>query len=157
MAENKKTWTEKLCESHGLPKVEKIRGKMVGKWGAGTVAIPAPIEVDEFMKKVPQGKVTTINEIRKGVAKKHKATVGCPITCGIFAWIAAHAAEEQKAQGKKETTPWWRTIKSDGTLNEKYPGSLKLQEKLLQKEGHKITKKGKKYFVEDCEKNLKKF
>jgi len=147
MTYKKKSAVEKLHESHGLPKVVKITGKMTKRWGQGTVAIPAPIEVDAIMKKVPKGKLITINEIRQIIAKKHKATIGCPITCGIFAWIAAHAAEEEKAAGKKDITPWWRTLKGDSELNEKYPGGIENQKKLLEKEGHKIIQKGKKYFV----------
>lgn len=152
----KKNWVEKLNESHGLPKVAKITAKMSKKWGKGTVAIPAPAEVDAIMKKVPKGKLTTINEIRKTVAKKHQATIGCPITCGIFASIAAHAAEEEKAAGKKDITPYWRTLKGEGIINEKYPGGVAGQAKLLNKEGHKLIKKGKKYVVADFEKTLVK-
>ena len=154
MAYKKKTALEKLQEDHGLPKVEKITGKMSKRWGTGTVAIPAPREVNEIMKKVPKGKVITINEIRKTIAKKHKATIGCPITCGIFAWISAQAAEEEKAQGKKDITPWWRTLKGEGVLNEKYPGGVENQRNLLEKEGHKIIQKGKKYIVVDYQKSL---
>lgn len=153
----KKSWTEKLNTSHGLPKVEKISKKIERGLGRGTLAIPSPREVDALMKKVPKGKVTTINEIRVGVSKKHKATVGCPICCGIFSWVSAHAAEEQKAQGKKNTTPWWRTLKSDGSLNEKYPGGVANQKRLLKSEGHKIVPKGKKKIVAELEKKLKKF
>ena len=154
MAYKKKTALEKLHESHGLPKVEKITRKMSKRWGTGTVAIPAPREVNEIMKKVSKGKLITINEIRKAIAKKHKATIGCPITCGIFAWISAQAAEEEKAQGKKDITPYWRTLKGDGFLNEKYPGGVETQKKLLEKEGHKVIQKGKKYIVVDYQKFL---
>lgn len=153
---NKKSWVEKLKESKGLPKVAKITGKLSKRWGTGTVAIPAPMEVNEIMKKVPKGKLITINEIRKIIAKKHKATIGCPITCGIFAWIAANAAGEERKTGKKDITPYWRTLKSDGSLNEKYPGSLEGQKKFLEKEGHKVIQKGKKYLVLDYEKSLAK-
>src|SRR3972149_3596987 len=118
----RKSWCEKLNDSKGLPKVEKIAGKMSKLWGTGTVVIPAPIEVDEIMRKVPKGKLTTINEIRATLARKHKATIGCPITTGIFAWIAAHAAEERQQSGDKDITPYWRTLKAGGVLNEKYPG-----------------------------------
>jgi len=129
---------------------------MSKRWGTGTVVIPAPMEVDELMSKVPKGKVTTINQIREKLAKKHGATIGCPITTGIFAWITAHAAEEARAEGKKNITPYWRTLKSGGELNEKYPGGVKAQEKLLKKEGHKIVQKGKKYIVLDFENQLAK-
>ena len=56
--------------------------------------IPAPLEVDTMMRAVPHGKVTTINQIREALAHKHGATIGCPITTGIFTWISAHAADE---------------------------------------------------------------
>ncbi len=152
----KKSWREKLENPpKGIPKVVKITGKMSKKWGTGTVVIPAPLEVDTIIKKVPKGKIITINVIRKKVAKKHKATIGCPITCGIFAKIASEVAEEDRKENKKSFTPWWRTLKLDGVLNEKYPGGVANQKKLLEKEGHKIIKKGKKnYKVENFEKVL---
>jgi hypothetical protein len=150
----KKTWKEKLSDKKDLPKVVKIEGKMSKRWGSGTVAIPAPIEVDEIMKKVPKGKVITINETREIVAKRHKATIGCPITTGIFAWIASHAAYEDLQAGKKEITPYWRTLKTGGEINPKYPGYPDEIINLLEAEGNKIKTKGKKFIVEDYDKNL---
>ncbi len=154
----KKSWQEKLAESHGLPKVEKITDKMSKRWGKGTIVIPTPKEVDEIMRKVPKGKLITINQIRTILAKKHRATIGCPITTGIFACIAARAAEEAAAEGKKNITPYWRTLKSEGQLNEKYPGGVKAQETHLKKEGHKIEPgKGKQPpKIKDFEKYLVK-
>ncbi len=156
MSKKKKSWTEKLADNKGLPKVEKITDKMSKRWGAGTVVIPAPMEVDALMKKVPEGKLVTINEIRAALAKKHNATIGCPMTTGIFAWVAAHAAEEQRQAGKKDFTPYWRTLKTGGEINPKYPSGVEAQKKLLEKEGHKVVQKGKKYIVADYEKALVK-
>jgi alkylated DNA nucleotide flippase Atl1 len=156
MPKKSKSWQEKLADSKDLPRVEKITDKMSKRWGTGTVVIPAPKEVDEIMKKIPRGKLITINEIRKKLAKKHNATIGCPMTCGIFAWIAAHAAEEAAEEGKKNITPYWRTLKTGGVINEKYPGGVEVQKRLLEREGHKITQKGKKYVVVDFEKYLVK-
>ena len=152
MPTKKKSWTEKLADSRDLPKVEKITDKMSKRWGTGTVVIPAPMEVDEIMRKVPEGKLATINEIRAALAKKHEATIGCPITTGIFAWIAAHAAEEQRQEGKKDTTPYWRTLKTGGVINPKYPGGVESQKKLLEKAGHRVIQKGKRYIVADYQK-----
>ena len=152
----RKSWSEKLQDSKGLPKVEKITGKMSKKWGTGTVVIPAPMEVNEIMRKVPKGKLTTINEIRAALAKKHGATIGCPITTGIFAWIAANAAEEQRETGENDITPYWRVLKTGGVINEKYPCGVDAQKKLLEKEGHRVVQKGKKYVVADYEKSLAK-
>lgn len=91
-----------------------------------------------LMRKVPKGKVTTINEIRAALARRHRATIGCPITTGIFAGIAARAAEEAVAEGRKKVTPYWRTLKSGGELNPKYPGGVEAQAAHLKDEGHAI-------------------
>lgn len=144
----RKSWQEKLADDKGLPQVKKITPALSGRWGKGTVVIPAPREVDSLMKLVPHGKVATINDLRAALARKHRATICCPITTGIFAWIAAHAAEEAAAEtGKAAATPWWRTLKSDGRLNPKYPGGIPILRKRLAAEGHKITKRGANYFV----------
>ncbi|UCE21380.1 MAG: MGMT family protein [Candidatus Aminicenantes bacterium] len=156
MAKLKISWKEKLADDKDLPKVIEIDEKMSKKWGTGTCVIPAPREVDEIMSKVPKGKLLTINEIRKILAKKHKASIGCPITTGIFAWVAANAAGEARTEGKKRITPYWRTLKTGGILNEKYPGGIEDQKKLLKGEGHRVIQKGKKFVVVDFEKNLAK-
>ncbi len=118
----KTSWQGKLADSKDLPRVEHFDKKKGKNWPAGTYCLPAPIEVDAIMKKVPKGKLITINEIRQILAKKHKADFGCPITTGIFSWIAANAANEMENEGKKRITPYWRTLKTGGILNEKYPG-----------------------------------
>ena len=120
----RKTWREKLEDAKDCPKVVTIGPKMSKRWGDGTCAIPAPLDVDAIMRRVPKGKLITINEIRAIVAKRQGATIGCPITCGIFAWIAAHAAEEAAADGAKRTNPYWRTLKTGGELNPKSPGGI---------------------------------
>jgi len=150
------SWSQKLHESKGYPKVETIPERMVNRWGAGTIVIPAPIEVDEFMRQVPKGKLVTIKDIRAALAKKHGATIGCPMTTGIFSWVAAHVAEEQRQQGVLEVTPYWRTLKTGGLLNEKYPCGVEGQKQLLESEGHVVVKKGKKYVVQNYEVALAK-
>lgn len=127
---------------------------MTTRWGSGTMVIPAPIEVDEIMRRVPKGKLTTINEIRGALARKHGVDIGCPITTGIFAWIAAHAAREAADGGVKRITPYWRTLKTGGELNGKYPGGVPGLKKLLAAEGHRVIQKGKRYFVADYERAL---
>jgi hypothetical protein len=150
----RKSWREKLADSKDLPKVVKITGRMSRRWGSGTVAIAAPSEVDAIMKRVRRGKLITINEIRGLIAEKHGATIGCPITTGIFAWIAAHAAEEAAADGAKRVTPYWRTLKSGGELNHKYPGGIEGVKLRLEAEGHRVVAKGKRFFVAEYEKRL---
>jgi alkylated DNA nucleotide flippase Atl1 len=138
MPKPRKSWTEKLNDCKDLPRVEPISERNRAKWGNGTMVIPTPLEVDALMKTVPRGKVTTINHIREALARRHGATIGCPITTGIFAWIAAHAAQEKASGGEKEITPYWRTLRSDGALNPKYPGGVQVQALKLTDEGFEV-------------------
>jgi hypothetical protein len=151
---HKKTWREKLADSKDFPKTGKIEGRMSKRWGQGTMVIPAPIEVDALMKRVRRGKLTTIDAIRRALAAKHGVTIACPMTTGIFAWIAAHAADEAEASGTSRITPYWRTLKAGGELNPKYPGGVKNLRARLAAEGHRIVKKGNRYFVADHERVL---
>jgi 6-O-methylguanine DNA methyltransferase, DNA binding domain len=151
-----KSWREKLADDKDLPKVFPLTGKMSTRFGSGTMVIPAPREVDAIMKRIPKGKLITINEIRATLAKQHNVTTACPITSGIFAWIAAHAAHESASTGAKKITPYWRTLKSNGELNPKYPGGIPFLKKHLKSEGHKIISRGKRFFVENFDKNLAK-
>jgi alkylated DNA nucleotide flippase Atl1 len=150
------SWHEKLDQDKGFPKVVPIGPTMRKAWGTGTVVIPAPREVDAIMKGVPAGKVITIQEIRAILAKRHGATIGCPLTTGIFAWIAAHAAEDDAKAKVPGATPYWRTLKSGGFLNEKYPGGVEAQKAKLEAEGHSVIQRGDKYVVANYERSLAK-
>ncbi len=150
----KKSWREKLADDKGLPKVCNVRAGKGIRIGTGRMVIAAPREVDALMRQVPKGRVITINELRAALAKKHQADFTCPITTGIFAWIAAHAAAEAEADGKKRVTPYWRTLKMGGEVNPKYPGSAEALAKRLRAEGHKIIAKGKRTLVANFEKKL---
>jgi hypothetical protein len=150
----KKSWREKLADDKGLPRVCEATGKLSKRWGTGTFVIPAPREVDALMKQVPKGRVVTINELRHALAKKHKTDFACPITTGIFSWIAAHAAAEAGAAGAKRITPFWRTLKTGGELNPKYPGGVEGIARRLRAEGHKIIQKGRHFLALDYERKL---
>jgi hypothetical protein len=108
------------------------------------------------MHSVPKGRLITINQIRARLAKKHGATIGCPITTGIFATMSARAAEEDAAAGKKDITPDWRTLKVGGVLSDKFPGGAEAQAAKLKAEGHTIEldRKGQPKKVKDYEEAL---
>jgi hypothetical protein len=154
MSAKRKSWREKLADNKGFPKVCLIDDNLSKRWGTGTFVIPAPVEVDGLMRQVKKGYVTTLDEIRRTLARRHGATISCPITTGIFAWIASHAAAEDEGEGRKRITPYWRTLKTDGQLNPKYPGGLPAVKQRLQAEGHVIVQKGKRLFVQDFQKRL---
>jgi hypothetical protein len=120
------------------------------------MVIPAPVEVDEIMKTVRKGRLITTNEIRQILAQKHGADFACPMTTGIFAWIAANAADEAEQEGKKRITPYWRTLKTGGELNAKFPGGIKNLKSRLEAEGFQVVRKGKRSFVDQFERRLMK-
>jgi alkylated DNA nucleotide flippase Atl1 len=149
----RKSWREKLADDKDLPKVCVVKpGK--GVPAGGRMVIAAPREVDALMKRVPRGRVVTINELRTALAKKHRADFACPITTGIFSWIAAHAAAEAEAAGRKHITPYWRTLKLGGEVNPKYPGGVNAVARRLRAEGHRIVSRGKRKFVAMPEQTL---
>jgi hypothetical protein len=157
MGYTKKSWQEKLADKEGYPKIVKLEKRFpcynaVHKMGAEAgddVVLVNPSEVTQMMEKVPNRKVTTIVEICRRIAEKHGVKACCSLTAGIFISTAANAAEEAARQGKNLNIPYWRTLKADGFLNEKYPGGAEAQKKKLENEGFEITRKGKRYFVKD--------
>ncbi len=153
----RKTFREKLADDKDLPRVEVISPGMAKKWGHGTMVLPAPSEVNDLMRRVPRGKLTTINHLREILARRHGATVACPIVTGILARIAAGAAGEEEAEGKRRVTPYWRTLKERGELNAKYPGGLTGQRARLEAEGHTVVVRRRRMFVEEYERSLVEF
>jgi alkylated DNA nucleotide flippase Atl1 len=162
MPYRRKSWQEKLADKKGFPKILRIEKrfpcyKAVHKMGAETgdeVVLVNPSEVVDVMKRVPRGKVVTIVEICKHIAKVHGVKACCSLTTGIFIMTAANAAEEAAREGKDFGLPYWRTLKAGGFLNEKYPGGLEGHKRLLEEEGFSIRGKGRKFFVDDYEKYL---
>jgi len=152
----KKTWREKLADDKDLPKVVHLEGEAARRHGGETLAIPAPREVEALMRKVPRGKLATTNELRAAIARRHGAAAGCGITTGIFAWMAAHAADEAAGAGEDDITPYWRILKIRGELNPKFPGGIPALTVRLQAEGHTVVQKGKRFFVRDYEYSLAK-
>ena len=158
----KKTWQEKLEDKASLPKVLKLEKSFpcynaVHKMGAevgDNVVLVNPSEVVEVMKQVAKGKLVTIVEICKRIAKQHGVPACCSLTTGIFIMTAANAVEEASKKGKVLDIPYWRTLKSGGYLNEKYPGGQEAHKSLLEQEGHMISQKGGKFLVRDFQKHL---
>ncbi len=125
--------------------------------GAKTMVVPHPKDVYEIMENVPEGKLITVNEIRSVLAKKYNTDTACPLTTGIFIWIAANASAEMVLDGKaKKVIPYWRTLKLGGELVAKYPGGAEYQKERLEAEGFIVVKKGKKLVVKDYDMYLEK-
>ncbi|HEX5105381.1 MAG TPA: hypothetical protein VFV87_16295 [Pirellulaceae bacterium] len=150
-----KTYAQRLKAMRPDTRVEKLTG-FRARFGSGTIAIPAASEVEEIMRKVPKGKLITTKGIQEIVARRHGATMGCPIITGVGIWLVSHVAYEQLKAGKKNVVPFWRTIKNSGDIAPNCPGSRNEVKKLLQKDGHKVVVRGKRYRVIDYKQALAK-
>lgn len=149
--EDKKDFNAMLCDSKDMPKFQTITDKKsIEKYGGDRMYFAPPIDYDRAMKQIPYGKVTTVGKIREYFADQSGANFTEPITAGIFVSIAAWASF-QRSENK---TPYWRTLKTNGELNPKYPGGVEAQKAKLEAEGHLVIRKGRtnvKYFVKDYE------
>ena len=154
--EDKKDFNAMLNDSKDMPKIQVITDeKSIEKYGGDRMYLAPPVDYDKIMKKIPQGKLTTVGEIRDYFAKQSGADFTEPITAGIFVSIAAWASYQRT----DDETPYWRTLKAKGELNPKYPGGVEAQKARLEAEGHTVLKKGRtniKYYVKDYEKSLYK-
>lgn len=131
------SWREKL-EKKIQPKLVDLSINWSKKIGAGKMLVPTPLLIDETIRKIPKGKVVTVNNIRDYLARTFHADTTCPLTTGIFLNIAANTAEEDRLQGKSRVTPYWRVLKEGGKLNPKFPGGVSKQAAYLEKEGIEI-------------------
>ena len=149
--EDKKDFNTMLYDNKDMPKFQTITDlKSIEKYGGDRMYFAPPIDYDKIMKQIPFGKVITVGKIREYFAKKNGADFTEPITAGIFVSIAAWASYQRE----EENTPYWRTLKANGELNEKYPGGIEAQREMLEREGHTIIQKGRKnikYYVKDYE------
>ena len=134
--ENKKDFNAMLHDNKDMPKIQTITDpKSIEKYGGNRMYFAPPIDYDKVMKRIPRGKVITVGKIREYFAQLSGADFTEPVTAGIFVSIAAWASEQRSA----EKTPYWRTLKANGELNEKYPGGILAQKEKLEKEGHTIV------------------
>lgn len=148
---NKKDFNKMLNDNKDMPKIKVIDDeKTIKKYGGTRMFFAPPLYYDKLMRKVPKGNLITAGQIREYLAKENNADFTCPLTGGIFINIVAWASYQRK----EDITPYWRTLKTNGELNNKYPEGIELQKRLLEEEGHTIIQKGSKYYVKDFESKL---
>jgi len=139
-------WRLKLEKPNvDLPKIVRVPAKWQKRFGTGTMVIALPLDVDALIRSVRTGKLVTQTQLRVRLARKYKVNHTCPLTTGIFVRIVAETAEEDRRAGKARITPYWRVVRDDGSLNEKFPGGPPAQARRLRAEGFSIAAgKGKK-------------
>lgn len=149
--EHLKDFNAMLREDKGMPRIQTVTDPAtIKKYGGNRMYFAPPMDYDRIMKRIPNGKLTTVGEIRSHFAAENDADFTEPITAGVFVSIAAWAS----VQRETDPTPYWRTLKAGGELNPKYPGGVADQKEKLEAEGHTVIQKGRKnirYYVKDYE------
>lgn len=111
MTAKKKTWAEKMKPEakHEI----KITDKDFADMPAGhSFLIATPKIVDEYVRSIPKGSVTTIKQMREDLAAEYHTEYTCPVTSGIFLRIVAENAYEELQAGKDvdSIAPFWRIV-----------------------------------------------
>lgn len=139
-------WREKLLNGP-TPHAVEIPIAWQKKMGTGQMLIPNPLLIHQLVRQIPEGMLTTMNELRAKLAADHQMQTACPLTTGIFLKIAAYASREAQEEGRiNDVIPFWRVIKGDRSLSDKLPGGIAFQKEHLMKEGHAF--KGNKWIVD---------
>ena len=141
----KTTFIDRIQSKHDLPKIKDAPDI----WGGGSMLIPHPTEVMKIIDCVPKGKIMDINTLRTQLAEQHNVDICCPMTTGIFIKIIAEAYLEGSVN-----SPYWRVVKKNGELNQKFPGGIDEHRKQLSCDGLSVIKKGNKYYVKDVDQHL---
>ncbi|HVV87371.1 MAG TPA: hypothetical protein VHE35_30225 [Kofleriaceae bacterium] len=125
------------------PKVEVLEAAKGSSYPPGRMLVPSPLEVDAIVRRIPEGRVLAVGELRANMARNHRADYTCPMTTGIFLRIVGEAAEEERALRGGAIAPYWRVVHDDGTMLDKLPGGPEVQARRLADDGVTVLHLGK--------------
>jgi len=75
---------------------------------------PSAQLVNDTIRAIPEGESITPKELRAQLARRHAASMTCPVTTTMMLRIVAEAANESHRNGASlsEITPIWRVLDS---------------------------------------------
>ncbi len=114
--------------------VAPLEGEKAARFKADSMLIPSPAQIRDAIAAIPCGSSKTVLELRQELAQACNAGVTCPFAMSVGWRLVAHAAEEDRAEGSTEVTPWWRLTR-DKKPDPKMPGGIENHRSLLAKEG----------------------
>lgn len=118
------SWADKLRDDkpHQVkPAPVNIAGMKKGQ----VMLVPSTRIVAAFIRRLPEGRLLDVRELRARLARKYRAEVTCPITMGFILRIIAEAAWEERQAGANDAaiTPVWRVLEDDSLTLKKLPRS----------------------------------
>jgi len=127
--------------------IPKERLKFFG--GPGKMLLPGPATVAALIKRIPEHKLVTTNQLCQELTDQFKVRGTCPVTTQQALQAVAHDATRK--------IPYWRVIKGTGGLFSRFPGGAEVQAALLKKEGFAVDREGKIPKVKDFQQSLVRF
>jgi hypothetical protein len=121
-------------------KVEVLDKKFADIPAGASMLIATPEIVEAYIRNIPKGTHTDMQQMRKDLAAEYNAEYTCPLTSGIFLRIVAEAAYEEYMAGKsiKKITPFWRMIDKKAPVSKKLTFGTDLIIEQRTKEGLKF-------------------
>ncbi len=136
MAYKRKTWAEKM-KPGAEPQIEKTEKPFADIPANVKMLIATPMIVDEYVRNIPKGHSSTLQQMRTDLAAEYHADYTCPVTSGIFLRIVAENAYEEYMKGKpiNKLAPFWRMIDSKSPTAKKLSFGMEFVSEQRRKEG----------------------
>ena len=132
----RKTWAEKMNDGRE-PVVEVTDKTFAGIEKGSKMLIATPAVVDAYIRNIPKGVHTSLQQMRTDLAAEYNADTTCPLTSGIFLRIVAEHAYEEHQQGMalNKIAPFWRMIDSKAPAARKLTFGYDFVREMRRKEG----------------------
>jgi hypothetical protein len=105
-----KSWTDKLDD--GQPVIKPSPRSFGDVIEGQTMLVPTAMQVDTFIRSIPEGTSVDVRALRTALAIEHGAEVTCPVYTGYHLRTVAEAANEALRHGMplSDITPFWRVL-----------------------------------------------
>ena len=105
------TWARALESSSGF-EVRPVPAHRRGAADGKTMLLPSARMIDDAIRAIPEGQTVTPRELRVDLARRHHASLTCPVTTTMMLRIVAEAANEAHLNGVElaDVTPVWRVL-----------------------------------------------
>lgn len=132
------------------PQVKEMGVACGNNYPPGRMLIATPRIIEQHVRRIPEGEVMTVTELREALAREFDADYTCALTTGIFLRIVADYAEHTRGGRALPEIPYWRVVRADRTMNSKFAGGPSAQADKLRAEGHVLTPKADNFQLSDA-------
>lgn len=113
-------WRKRFAAAKA-PHVVMLHTDFAGVKAGNTMLISSPGDIANYVSRIPQGEMQTIERLRNELARKAGANTMCPVTTAIYLRVVAEVALRDLEEGRHlaDVVPFWRVVTSDSKLAKK--------------------------------------